>query len=255
MFPAAEFPTTRCLYWRACPISEPFHGAELAGEFGVDGAATAISPSNRRFALVVRGQILLFDLTTDLKATFRARLDVPALVDGGAVTGSGQNYACPVFVGEDSIGIARPDGLILLVDIAGKQEIWRFRVPDAPRGARVPRRNSRPARRSWLAVRGDHFAIVLDAGGGLPLSPPARSYFYGNVGPQSESTAARARDHTSSAIASRVIRAIPVHPCAPASACPAIPSGDASIAMSLPKYFSAPSGDWLGKRGDICSPR
>jgi MTH538 TIR-like domain (DUF1863) len=155
-----------------------FRDARLTGEVGIGGAASALSPSTRHFALLSHGRILLFNLDPELKATLGARFDVPALVGQAETEVDGS----PAFVGEKSIAIARRDGLVVLMDLSTRTEAWRFRIPNTGARVNAPSRVELISSKdgSVLAVRGNDFAVGLDSRSGLPLRPPVETLITGD---------------------------------------------------------------------------
>jgi hypothetical protein len=172
-----------------------FRDESVAGEFAVDGAATALSTSRRKLALISRGEVFLFDLALDLKVTLSARFAVPALVNAARRAEIGAR-AFPAFVDENRLAISRPDGLVLLVDLRTRDEIWRFRIPNAQASSSSDSRVQLVVAddASWLAVHGDQFAAILDASEGLPLSRPVRSHSRGETGRASEPLTDKCRE-------------------------------------------------------------
>lgn len=134
----------------------------LSGAMGADGRATALSPSRGQLALVDRGELLLFRLSPEQRPRLAARHRVPSLADSAA--------AAVTFAGEQSLLIARSDGLLMRFDLDTGRELWRLRLPSADTRLLAIDAGE------LIVVRTGEKAFIIDAKAGLPLTERMRVF-------------------------------------------------------------------------------
>jgi hypothetical protein len=146
-----------------------FNAREVRGLSGAVGGLVALSPTQRRIAMGVAGEVLVFAVADgSLSAAPSHRFSAPVLAgrDAGGVL---------AFAGEDRVVVVRNSGLAAAYDVTSGAELWRTRMlssrvdmwPNAQGDLHAA--GSVDGRR--LAISGDTYLVVLDSETGLQLLP------------------------------------------------------------------------------------